>query len=117
MTWPESTTLRGTSRRCLKSRSRRAAALRAGPGRRARGEAQVPLPLTPNSPGSAAGSEGELPEVPPEADSSIELILPGEGEVAAQEAAARRAVEAINHENADETFDDLEALITAEEAQ
>jgi len=60
-------------------------------------------------------SEETAPEA--EAEAGAELILPGEGEAAAQEAAARRAVEAINDENADDTFEDLEALIEGEENQ
>ena len=55
------------------------------------------------------------PQEADDAGAEAELEYPSDEEVQAQEAAAKRAGEAVTDENADEHLDELEALIGSED--
>lgn len=62
-----------------------------------------------------AGCEGEPEGADDRNEGGAERTLPGVEEVRAQEAAARRAADAITEENADDTLEELEAVIGGED--
>jgi hypothetical protein len=62
-----------------------------------------------------AGCGGEAEGASEDEGQTTEGTLSGAEEARAQKAAARRAADAITEENADDTLDDLEAIIGRED--